>query len=72
MKKEYRVLIEQISWLQTIVEADSLEEAIELAKDSSDWEDYDGTEDTGKYEVFNNEGDCITQGDDFEMGEDNN
>ena len=70
--KEYRVVIQQESWLETIVEANSLEEAIELAQESGSWDNCDGEEATGNYEVFNNDGDLISKGNDFEMGEEEN
>ena len=72
MKKEYRVVIQQESWLETIVEANSLLEAMELAQDSGDWDNCDGEQATGNYEVYDTNGDCIAQGDDFEMGEEYN
>ena len=64
--KEYRVVIQQESWLETIVEANSLEEAMELAQESGDWDNCDGEQATGSYEVYDTNGDCIAKGDDFE------
>ena len=57
--KEYTIMIEQNSWLKTTVEADSLEEAIELSKESDEWDNCDGEEATGKYEVYDENYDII-------------
>ena len=67
MSKEYRILIEQTNWVETYIEADSLEEAIKEAQDEQDdWSlVWDTINNTGNYEVYDTAGSIIKEGSDW-------
>lgn len=60
----YKIYVKQDLWVTTTVQAGSLADALEDARNTLEWEDESPRENTGDFEIFIDDA-LIIKGDDF-------